>query len=161
MTDSKNAQLHALHEQRREKTIKKIRDAVHAIQSTGGLVTKKGLLEETGLSSGTFSQEYVKAVLKELQVCQYRDQRVIHQEKTEKLKSKEIKILINELKRVKAQVETLLAQNDLLKSKNDEKAKAIVELNDTIKRLRGQNQMLLEQLVNEGVPANIIEMPKR
>ena len=70
-----------MYAEKRQRTLSLIQDAIDDIQEDHRIVTKKELMEITGLSSGTFSQPYVKDLLEQNQVCQYRTARTINQEK--------------------------------------------------------------------------------
>lgn len=63
--------MQAVYDARKEETLKKVQSAIDQLQANGEKVTKKRLAEVSGLSSGTFSKEHVKELLKENQVCQY------------------------------------------------------------------------------------------
>lgn len=57
---------------KRERTLSLIQDAIDEIKEDNRIVTKKELMSLTGLSSGTFSQEHVKELLRKNEVCQFR-----------------------------------------------------------------------------------------
>ena len=58
--------------EKKQNTLRKIQDAIDEIQEDNRIVTKKELMSITGISSGTFSQDYVKELLKKNKVCQFR-----------------------------------------------------------------------------------------
>jgi hypothetical protein len=62
-----------MYSEKRNSTIKSIQDAIDDIKEDNRIVTKKELMTLTDISSGTFSQEYVKELLKENRVCQFRE----------------------------------------------------------------------------------------
>lgn len=51
---------------KRKETLSKIQKAINEIQEDNDVVTKKKLLEITGLSSATFSKPHVLALLKKI-----------------------------------------------------------------------------------------------
>lgn len=58
-------------EKNRLETITKVQNAIDDIKQDGGIVTRKLLLEKTGLSNSTFSKPHVKDVLEANRVCQF------------------------------------------------------------------------------------------
>lgn len=58
-------------EKNRLETINKVQEAIDDIKQDGGIVTRKLLLEKTGLSNSTFSKPHVKDVLQANRVCQF------------------------------------------------------------------------------------------
>ncbi len=58
-------------EKNRIETITKVQNAIDDIKQDGGIVTRKLLLEKTGLSNSTFSKSHVKDVLEANRVCQF------------------------------------------------------------------------------------------
>lgn len=62
---------------RRTHTLELIQSAIDDIKAEQSIVTKKKLMDATGLSSGTFSQPYVKKLLEKNKVCQYRETNII------------------------------------------------------------------------------------
>lgn len=58
-------------EKNRLETINKVQEAIDDIKQDGGIVTRKLLLEKTGLSNSTFSKPHVKDVLEANRVCQF------------------------------------------------------------------------------------------
>ena len=80
-----------MYAQKRKATLDKIQSAIDEIQEDNRIVTKKELMELTGISSGTLSQQYVKELLKENKVCQYRETITIdNADKKKKLEEKSI-----------------------------------------------------------------------
>lgn len=62
-------QLKLQQEQRRAATLEAIQNAIALIKEEGGIVTKKKLIEITGLSNSTFSKQHVKELLEINKVC--------------------------------------------------------------------------------------------
>lgn len=60
-----------MYKTKQKNTLILIQDAINTINEDNRIVTKKELMELTGLSSGTFSKDYIKELLKENCVCQY------------------------------------------------------------------------------------------
>lgn len=58
-------------------TKRKVQEAIDIILKEEGVVTKKKLLELTGLSPATFSKPHVKEVLKINKVCQFKTKNTI------------------------------------------------------------------------------------
>lgn len=59
-------------------TINKVQTAIDELQAQGFIVTRKQLLERTGLSNSVLSKPHIKEVLKENKVCQYSIKRKVN-----------------------------------------------------------------------------------
>lgn len=93
----------------RNKTIEKVQNAIDLIREEGGIVTKKRLIEITGLAATTFSKQHVKEVLEINKVCQFSKNKEI-----KKVDAKDER-LIKQNKKLK---EELLVLNNKLDEKN-------------------------------------------
>lgn len=146
-----------MYSKKRQTTLNKIQDAINAIQDDNRIVTKRELLELTKISSGTFSQEYVKELLKENQVCQFRNVKVVASEKREKLQQKNYDDLAVENQKLVSKMqdfEIVMERNykKYTKLKND-----YDKLESEHKLLKGKYQQLLEYL--DALGANLDSLP--
>lgn len=71
MSREVSPKMRAVYDARKQETLKKVQSAIDQLKASGEKITKKKLAEVSGLSSGTFSKDHVKALLAENQVCQY------------------------------------------------------------------------------------------
>jgi hypothetical protein len=145
---SKNMEI--MYIKKRNTTLDLIRDAIDTIQEDNKIVTKKELMDITGLSSGTFSKEYVKELLNEKEVCQYR-----------KINSPNVKVSeISQLHRLDESIrenKKLQSENQNLKMLVERQEKKINKTNEeyiTLKNdydmLLGKHQQILEYLDSIG-----------
>jgi len=153
-----NEGLKKIYNEKIKNTLKKIQDAIDYIQEDNRIVTKKELIDITGLSSGTFSRPYVKELLEKNQVCQYRNIKTVkHNEKESQNKddlilkmNKDINSLESKLQDCCIQLEK--KENDYNKLKNDY---------DNLEKehilLRGKYQQVLEYL--DVLGADLSKMP--
>lgn len=135
-----------MYSEKREKTLSLVQSAIDEIQEDNRIVTKKELMELTGLSSGTFSQPYIKECLKENQVCQYRSTKSINKGKCEKNREEIIFELTKERNKLASQLQSAAL---VLEKESKEKKKLKVELASLTQehqQLRGKYQQLLEYL---------------
>lgn len=126
-----SANMKAMYSKKRESSIKKVQEAIETLRDQGLKVTKKALIELTGLSSGTFSQPHIKEILKLNKVCQYAP------EKSKPESHSESKKLAGKNLKLKERIRTL--ENRLSESKQENSRKE-----EEILQLRGQYQKLLE-----------------
>jgi len=124
--------------QKRQNTLNLILSAINSVLEENRIVTKKELMELTNLSSGTFSKDYVKALLKKNNVCQYRcinrsqeyieEKSLLYQlesalKENEQLYSKKqdlemkIELQIKNTKKIKDEYSTLIISYELLSGK--------------------------------------------
>ncbi|MED0666065.1 DUF6262 family protein [Bacillus badius] len=116
---------------KRVETANKVQEAIEDIQNDNGIVTKKKLIELTGLSNSTFSKEHVLEVLKANKVCQF---------KVAKKKETANKIVVTD--QLYRKIEKLEQEKILLQSKLQDKDIAI----DKIKKdyeILNENYMLI------------------
>ena len=142
-----NEGLQKVYDEKKKATLKKIQDAIDFMQADNRIVTKKELIELTGLSSGTFSHPYVKELLAENKVCQFRGIKIIIKEE-EQQQIKEI--MIEQMSKKIAFLESKLQDYGLyLEKKESDLAKAredceILQKDHIL--LRGKYQQALEYL---------------
>ena len=147
-----NTGLQKVYDDKRTSTLSKIQEAIDFIQADRRIVTKKELIELTGLSSGTFSRPYVKELLEQNRVCQYRGIQIRDKE-TKEQKVKEL--TVDQLTRRVASLESKIQDYDLrLEKKSRDLSKAQADYD--VRRqehtlLRGKYQQLLEYLDALGV----------
>lgn len=145
-----NEGLKKVYAEKRERTTNLIIEAIESIQKSGKEVRRKDLIEMTGLSSGTFSQDYVKEILKEYKVCQYKNLKTIEEKREMSLVEENSKI-INENNKLSSQVQTLSIDNDRLRNNVKEAEDKYKELEEEHMLLRGKFQQALEQLDAMGI----------
>ena len=147
MSDKRLEHMTALNARRKQDTLAKIRDAVDMLRETGAKVTRKALIDETGLSSATFSKPYVKELLKELKVLQFEDRTAVKAGIDIKKLIRENREKDAEIARLKQQKDSIAAKMNTLQLKIEERDEAIKQYEHEEMVLRGQVQSLLEQLV--------------
>ena len=144
--------------EKRQNTLRKIQDAIDEIQEDNRIVTKKELMSITGISSGTFSQDYVKELLKKNKVCQFRVTTTIStSQNKKKLEEETILALTKENQKLISKMqdfEIVLEQNNNKYNKlKDEYSK----LESDYRLLKGKYQQLLEYL--DALGANLDNLP--
>lgn len=136
-----------MYSSKKEATLKKIQDAIDLIESEGRKVTKKELMDITELSSGTFSQPYVKELLEKNQVCQFKAvKKVSPKEKRAETQSQIIEKLSKSNQKAESTIQNL---NIALEKKNEDLKKSKEEykkLEYEHQLLKGKYQQLLEYL---------------
>ncbi|WP_210470334.1 DUF6262 family protein [Sporosarcina sp. 6E9] len=116
---------------KRAETANKVQEAIDDIQNDGGVVTKKRLIELTGLSNSTFSKDHVLKVLKVNKVCQF---------KVSKKKEIDHKIVVTD--QLYRKIEKLEQEKNLLQSKIQDKDIAIDKIKKDYQTLN-ENYMLI------------------
>lgn len=144
--------------EKKQNTLRKIQDAIDEIQEDNRIVTKKELMSITGISSGTFSQDYVKELLKKNKVCQFRVTTTIStSQNKKKLEEETILALTKENQKLISKMqdfEIVLEQNNNKYNKlKDEYSK----LESDYRLLKGKYQQLLEYL--DALGANLDNLP--
>ena len=144
--------------EKKQNTLRKIQDAIDEIQEDNRIVTKKELMSITGISSGTFSQDYVKELLKKNTVCQFRVTTTIStSQNKKKLEEETILALTKENQKLISKMqdfEIVLEQNNNKYNKlKDEYSK----LESDYRLLKGKYQQLLEYL--DALGANLDNLP--
>lgn len=97
-------------EKNRLETINKVQEAIDDIKQDGGIVTRKLLLEKTGLSNSTFSKPHVKDVLEANRVCQFATKKKMLSTSKEDV-----------IKNLYKEIEKLKRENNILTSKLQDK----------------------------------------
>lgn len=129
-------------EEARRITIEKIQDAIDTVIEEGGIVTKKKLIEITGLSNATFSKAHVKELLEINKVCQYRTSKKITVSEDNNVQSV---MKINQLKKEVYKLESKLQDKDIviMNLKKEQE-----ELSDKYEMLLGKLHIIMRK-VNE------------
>lgn len=125
-------------ELKRQETLNKIKDAIEEIQFEDGIVTKKKLIELTGLSNSTFSKPHVKKLLKERKVCQYRETMVVQEHKW-KNDNDSLNKKIDKLKRENIKLKNDIVSKEIKINMLEEELK---EKEDNYRRLLGRVHQL-------------------
>lgn len=128
---------------RRQQTIDKVIEAIEYFNQIGKPVTKKDLLEYTSLSSGTFSQEYIKDILKQYQVCQYKDKKDDLVKECEKKESIRINELVFKLDKLAMKLQETEMENEVLKKEKEELEKKIDKEKNEKEKWKGNFQQVL------------------
>ncbi|WP_320165330.1 hypothetical protein [uncultured Trichococcus sp.] len=143
---------------KRESTLKNIQEAIDEIQGLDRIVTKKELIEITGLSSGTFSQEYVKELLKKNKVCQFKERSKVVSEKKKDITEKKYEQLLIENEHLRSKMQDFEIVMDKNNQKYTELQSKFSQLDYENKLLKGKYQQLLEYLNAIGVTLDSIPM---
>lgn len=146
-----------MYEKKRANTITKIQEAIDEIKEDHRIVTKKELMDLTGLSSGTFSQDHVKELLKSNEVCQYRNRIKVRSEVLEKNKSQKIDDLIIENQKFISKIQDYEIALERSSNKYDQLNLKYRKLESKHQLLRGKYQQLLEYL--DAMGADFGSMP--
>lgn len=140
-----------MYAQKKGRTLQLIQDAIDNMRGNNCIVTKKELMSITGLSSGTFSRDYVKALLQKNKVCQYRSVASIAEEKREKIQTETMTALLTRIQRAESQIQSLKI---ILEKECADKKRHKAE-NDRLSKenllLKGKYQQALEFLEAYGV----------
>lgn len=132
--------------EKRAATLSKIQVAIDEMKDDHRIVTKKDLMDMTGLSSGTFSQDHVKDLLKRNEVCQYRNRSKVRSETLEKNKDRKIDDLLIENQRLTSKIQDYEIALDRLNTKYDKLNSEYKKMEFEHQLLRGKYQQLLEYL---------------
>lgn len=138
-------------EQNRLETINKVQEAIDDIKQDGGIVTRKLLLEKTGLSNSTFSKPHVKDVLEANRVCQFAT------------KKKVLSVAKEDVtKNLYKEIEKLKRENNILASKlQDKEIKAksykqdYVELSNNYAMLLSKLHLVMKKVDEYGIDIGI------
>ncbi len=143
-----------MYEAKKADTLSRIRAAIHEMKDFGEPVTKAGIMKMAGVSSGTLSKPYVVAVLKEEKVCQFATVHALNYRRYQQIMSSLTQENAKLKSKIKQQDEKIVA----LTKKNSAICKELKSTEETVRHLRGQQQMLSERLVNAGVPLGTIRL---
>lgn len=136
-----------MYEAKRVTTLGRIQEAIDTIKEDNRIVTKKELMSLTGLSSGTFSQEHVKELLRKNEVCQYRRvSKVPENQNATTSKDAEIARLSQELEKCRSRQQDLEIALDLSRKQTRTLRLEKADLEREHMLLRGKYQQLLEYL---------------
>ena len=144
---SVNKGLQNMYIAKKQATLEKIQTAIDDIQADGKIVTKKELMELTGLSSGTFSQDYVKELLEKNCVCQFRKSRKpINDDKKEQTKDQIIASIEKDNKSAMSKIQNLTIALEKKEKECNTLRTDIERINNDYLMLKGKYQQLLEYL---------------
>lgn len=134
-------------EGKKNETISKLKNSIDLMRVEGRTVTRKALLNETGLSTGVLSKPYIKEILKEYKVLMYSKEVLVRdlpnrtkllEKENEQLKKKII-ILENKLQNEEI---AMSIKDERIIANNDHMANQEIKY----QRLLGKWQKLLEYL---------------
>ena len=140
----------AMYDRKKKETVKKIAAAIDDLQDAGQMVTKKALMDATGLASSTFSQPHVIELLKRRRVCQFESHALVT-EQSDQARDQEIRRLLQEVEKLKNRNSQLADQNNYLRNMIERRIDENAELKRTLAQLRGRYQMCLERMDNAGI----------
>ena len=143
-----------MYREKREKTCQKVRDAIDTIEKFGRRVTKKEIMEITGLSSATLSKEYVKEIFRERGVCQFRKFKTVQNPDGE---ARTVELLLKENKELKRDKKNLEDLTEYYEKKFQKLDTGYAEATEELKRLKGKYQQALEYL--ELLGADLKKLP--
>jgi len=147
-----------MYSEKRNTTLNKIQEAIDDIKEDNRIVTKTELMKLTGISSGTFSKDHVKELLKENKVCQYREVKTISkQEHRTKIEEETYLALKKENQKLLSKLQDYQNALDLNKNKHHKLLLDYDTLNTEHKLLKGKNQQLLEYL--DALGTNLENIP--
>lgn len=140
--------------QYKESTLKKVQEAIDEILADGAVVTKKRLIELTGLSNATFSKNHVKELLKANRVCSFK---YLSEDTTTSQKNQYL-TLSNQLHHFAKQVKCDEIRINTLKSDIEVKKLRIQQLQDEnlslkhdLSILRGMHHSIIQALQMRGI----------
>jgi hypothetical protein len=125
-------------------TINKVQNAIDELKAEGNIVTRKLLLERTGLSNSVLSKPHIKEVLKKNKVCQFALKRKIN-------------VIANsvdndvELKKAYEQIDKLEKKVKELESKIDKEKLAYYKMKEANEVLRGELHILMQKAKLRGL----------
>ncbi|MEW9938132.1 DUF6262 family protein [Clostridium butyricum] len=124
-------------------TIDKVQTAINDLQAEGFIVTRKLLLERTGLSNSVLSKPHIKDVLKENRVCQYAVKR--------KIKAEGNADILLELNKSNKKIESLEEKVKDLENKLNKEKVAYYEMKEDNEILRGKLHLLKQKAKLKGI----------
>lgn len=140
-----------IQEKNRLDTIEKVQYAIDDIKQDGGIVTRKLLIEKTGLSNSTFSKPHVKQVLEVNEVCQFANKKKV----SRNIKEDTTKNLYKEIEKLKR-------ENNILTSKlQDKEIKAqgykqeYIDLSNDYSMLLNKLHMIMRKVDEYGIDIGI------
>lgn len=141
-----------MYSEKKQGTLHKIQMAIDEIKEDNRIVTKKELMQLTGISSGTFSQEYVKELLQKNKVCQYRETLTIKsEEKRKKLQEESALTLQKENQKLISKMQDFEMVLEQKNKKLNQLQLKYDKLTSENKLLKGKYQQLLEYLDALGI----------
>ena len=153
-----NEGLQKVYDEKKQSTLKKVQSAIDFIKADNRIVTKKELIELTGLSSGTFSRPYVKELLQTNRVCQYMGLQVENIEtKTQQVKEATIEQLSKKVLSLESKIQDYDLQLEKKTKDFDKLKEEHTKLENEHILLRGKYQQMLEYL--DALGADMSKMP--
>lgn len=124
-------------------TIDKVQTAITDLQAEGFIVTRKLLLERTGLSNSVLSKQHIKDVLKDNRVCQYAVKK--------KIKTESDKDILVELNNANKKIESLEEKVKDLESKLNKEKVEYYKMKEANEILRGELHLLKQKAKLKGI----------
>lgn len=130
----------------KEKTIRLVQETIDDLQAEGVIVTRKLLIERTGLSNSVFSKGHVKQVLEKNRVCQFAIKRKLTKSCLNSTKDLELE-LAKAYKKIEKLEMILTDKSNVI---NKWKA-AYYEMKEKNEILRGQLHILVQKAKMRGL----------
>lgn len=124
-------------------TIDKVQTAIADLQAEGFIVTRKLLLERTGLSNSVLSKQHIKDVLKENRVCQYAVKK--------KIKTEGNADILLELNKSNKKIESLEEKVKDLENKLNKEKVEYYKMKEANEILRGELHLLKQKAKLKGI----------
>ena len=125
-------------------TINKVQNAIDELKAEGNIITRKLLLERTGLSNSVLSKPHIKEVLKKNKVCQFALKRKINV--TANSVDNDV-----ELKKAYEKIDKLEKKIKDLESKIDKEKLAYYKMKEANEVLRGELHILTQKAKLRGL----------
>lgn len=125
-------------------TINKVQNAIDELKAEGNIITRKLLLERTGLSNSVLSKPHIKEVLKKNKVCQFALKRKINV--TANSVDNDV-----ELKKAYEKIDKLEKKIKDLESKIDKEKLAYYKMKEANEVLRGELHILKQKAKIRGL----------
>ena len=138
-------------EQARLDTINKVQEAIDDIRQEGGIVTRKLLLEKTGLSNSTFSKPHVKDVLEANKVCQFASKKKVLSTTKEDV----VKNLYKEIEKLKKENNVLISKLQDKEIKSNTYKQDYIELSNNYAMLLSKLHLIMKKVDEYGIDIGI------
>ena len=148
LTKKPSDNMKKMYEAKRKETSQKIIAAIKELQSDGGVVTRKKIIDMTGVSSGTLSQEYIKDIFREYQVLQFAKE--VSTSKKDTNRDASIDSLSAEIGALKSKLQDYEQALELKQKQLDKALAELSESKNSYQLLSGKYQQLLEYIDSVG-----------
>lgn len=125
-------------------TINRVQNAIDELKAEGNIVTRKLLLERTGLSNSVLSKPHIKEILKKNKVCQFTSKRKVNS--TQNSTDSDV-----ELQKAYEKIDKLEKKIKELESKVDKEKLAYYKMKEANEILRGELHILTQKAKLRGL----------